>query len=58
MESVNKFQILDEVVCISFNVNAHGKGMNQSVLCRLGVIVGGRLGSLVLVRQLVYEKEN
>ena len=61
MAMATRVQILDETDCISHSTNTLGKGMNPIIPIILPPAMGkslDRLGSSVLVRQLVYEKEN
>ena len=54
IESATQGQILDKIFCISLYTNALGKSTNLSVLPPNY----GRLGSLALVCQALWEKEN
>ena len=54
MDMATRVQILDETDCISHSTNTLGKGMNPIIL---PPAMEDRLGSSVLVRQLVLEKE-
>ena len=55
---VTRVPILDEAVYISHSANILGKGMNPTIPSPVLGKCWGRLCSLTLVWQLVYEKEN
>ena len=56
MKSAMHVQIPDEVVCAFFDTKALGKGLDP--LLHSAVLEKAKQGSLALVRQLVWEKEN
>ena len=58
MDMATQVQILDEVDCILYSTNTHGKGMNPIILLPTIGKEKSRLGSLALIRQPVKEKEN
>ena len=58
MSSKTQSQILDVVVGISLHVNAFGKDLNPPVIPSAIGKKYGRLDSLALVRQLIWEKKN
>ena len=51
-------QNIDEAVCISHSINTSGKGMNPTILLTAMEKKKGRLGTLALVWQPFWEKEN
>ena len=57
MESAHRVQILDEAGFVSIRPNTFGKGMNVLIPLFIDKLKG-RLGSLSLVKKLIYEKEN
>ena len=58
MDTVTWIQILDKAVCISYNTNAPGKGINPTTLPLAMRKYLGRSRSLTLSWQPVKEKEN
>ena len=54
MDMANQVQILDKAVCLSYNANTLGKGMNPTILPQ----AMGKLNFLTLIWQPVKEKEN
>ena len=56
MDMATWFEIRDEATCISQSTKPLGKGMNPTILSP--AMGKGKLGSLILVWQLVEEKEN
>ena len=58
MVTAIRFQILDEADCISHSTNTLRKGWNSIILPQAVSKLKGRLGSLILVRPPVKEKEN
>ena len=58
MGTVTRVQIQDKAVYISHSANNLAKGMNPTTLFPAMGKLLGRLGSLIMVWQLVEEKEN
>ena len=59
MDKVTRVPILDKAVCISHSANTLGKGLNLIYsLSSQRSILGRQVGSLILVEQTVWEKEN
>ena len=53
MDTATRVQILDKADCISHNTNSLGKGLKPVILRPAKGKKQGRMGYLVLVRQLV-----
>ena len=58
MDTVIRVQILGGAVCISHRASTFQKGMNPTILLLAMNIKLDKMGSLILVWQSIYEKEN